>query len=127
MAVRASHSGAAPLVTTLLTAAIAAALSGPADRRTQRIGAVAIRGDGTLVRARNGPATDVTPGCHAEARLARKLDRGAVVLVARVKRRGGLGLAMPCRACLAALRARRVSLVWYTTGIADAPLARLYL
>jgi cytidine deaminase len=84
------------------------------DRREHRIGAVAVRSDGTIVHASNGVAPQPTPKHHAEARLAKKLDVGAVVYVVRIKRNGEYGLARPCARCRAVLAAHGVTLVYYT-------------
>lgn len=84
-------------------------------RRKAHIGAVAVRRDGTLVQSWNGSATDVCPMAHAEARLAKKLDAGSVVYVARVRRDNGkMAMAKPCAHCERILRNRGVSRVEYT-------------
>ena len=100
---------------TLLELAGEVALSG-SDLRHYHLGAVGVRADGTLVTARNGPALQVSPSSHAEARLARKLDVGSVVFVNRVLRDGGSASAKPCPRCEAALRASGVSRVYFTTA-----------
>lgn len=89
------------------------------DVRHFRIGAAAIRGDGTLVSSSNGPAMAPCPDAHAEARLARKLDRNAEVLVVRLKRDGSYGMALPCVDCRKALALAGVAKVYYTTGHKD--------
>ena len=53
------------------------------DQRVHRLGAIGLRSDGVIVGAPNAPAPDKTPQAHAEARLCRKLDKGATVFVAR--------------------------------------------
>jgi tRNA(Arg) A34 adenosine deaminase TadA len=83
------------------------------DLRTHRLGAVGVRSDGVLVGAYNAPAPDKTPLVHAEARLARKLDKGATVFVARVAK-SGIRLARPCASCQAILKAAEVERVYYT-------------
>lgn len=84
-------------------------------RRKAHIGAIGIRRDGTIVQAWNGCATDVCPSAHAEARLARKLDVGSTVYVARVRRDNGkLAMSKPCPNCERCLRSRGVKKVMYT-------------
>ena len=84
------------------------------DRRQFFIGAVGIRSDGARVKSRNSASDIISPHLHAEARLLRKLDFGAVVYVARVKRDGEWGCARPCRSCRAQLRTKGVNTVYYT-------------
>jgi len=80
------------------------------------LGAIGIRGDGTIVMATNGEQHYPTPAHHCEARLVRKLDYGAVVYVARTLASGAWAMAKPCPTCQARLRAARVSRVFYTEG-----------
>lgn len=80
------------------------------------IGAVGVRTDGALVRARNGSAASISPSCHAEARLVKKCGRGAEVFVARVLKSGELAMARPCSRCRAVLRAKGIKYVTFTTG-----------
>lgn len=84
------------------------------DLRAHAIGAVAIRMDGTLVKARNGSDTSPNPAIHAEYRLMRKAGRGAVVYVARQGKDGRIGLAKPCSHCLCTLRNKGAARVYYT-------------
>lgn len=90
------------------------------DHRNFMIGAAAIRSDGTVVRSYNGPVimyseTHKTfPQAHAEARLSRKLDKGSVVFVCRVRTNGEFAMAKPCPDCMRALAARGVKKVYYT-------------
>lgn len=86
------------------------------DNRTFYIGAVAIRSDDVMVAAYNGRAKDPTPEAHCEARLCRKLDRGATVYVARTVHTGEWGMSRPCEDCQRALRRVRVKRVYYTIG-----------
>lgn len=89
-----------------------------ADKRNFHIGAVGIRHDQVLIFARNESAMEPTPSVHAEARLARRLDHGATVYVARIKFAKTIypeyALAKPCKDCIRALRNRRVKKVYYT-------------
>lgn len=86
------------------------------DQRVHRLGAIGIRSDGVLVGAPNAPAPDKTPAAHAEARLCRKLDKGAVVFVARKANADDATyrLARPCSSCQSIMRAKKVSRVYYT-------------
>lgn len=84
-------------------------------KRKAHIGCVGIRNDGVIVQSWNGCATDVCPTAHAEARLARKLDVGSVVYVARVRRDNGkMAMAKPCRGCERYLRSKGIAKVIYT-------------
>lgn len=93
------------------------------DHRAFCMAAIGIRGDGTLVSARNG-SVQVSetigngwsfPACHAEARVCRKMDHGGTIYVVRVSRSGGhLQLARPCYDCMMAMRARKVKKVYYS-------------
>lgn len=79
------------------------------------LGAVGIRSDGAVVWCRNGGAPDErTYSAHAEARLARKLDWGSEVFVARTRADGTIALAKPCIRCENTLRHRGVQRVTYT-------------
>lgn len=86
------------------------------DRRTFRLGAIGIRSDGAMVTAANGPTDNPRPHVHAEFRLATKLDHGAIVFVARVRRDGSFGMARPCRDCRRILKSRGVKKVYYTVS-----------
>ena len=89
-------------------------LKGAKNRRAY-LGAVGIRSDGTIVTSYNGCAENRKPPAHAEARLAKKLDVGAVVYVARTRRDNGeIAMAKPCAHCENALRHRGVRKVVYT-------------
>lgn len=85
------------------------------DQRDFWLGAVGLRGDGATVTACNGPAMDRSRESHAEYRLAKRLDYGATVFVARIKSGdGSFAMARPCLSCENALRARNVKRVYYT-------------
>jgi len=84
------------------------------DCRHFFIGAVAIRGDDVMVCSYNGAPKFPTPSHHCEARLSRKLDRGAIVYVARTTADGAWGLSKPCGNCELALRRSYVKKVYYT-------------
>lgn len=83
-------------------------------KRTFRLAAIGWRADGVIVTARNGSSIEPNVGSHAEARLAKKLTPGSVVLVVRIKRDGTLGSAKPCRACRSILRSVGVESVYYS-------------
>lgn len=95
-----------------LAAAYAPVTAG--DPRCFRLGAVGLRSDGVIVYARNGSGSSPTPSGHAEARLARKLDAGSTVYVARILADGTWAMAKPCPRCMPRLRAKRVKRVYYT-------------
>lgn len=84
------------------------------DDRHFRVGSVAIRGDGTMVSAYNGAPKYPDRLHHSEGRLCRKLDRGATVYVARIRRDGELAMARPCNDCERALRRSYVKRVYYS-------------
>lgn len=86
------------------------------DRREFRLAAIGIRNDGAIVHAVNGASPELSPSTHAEARLAKKLDSGSIVYVARVLRSGEFAMARPCPRCLAVLESMHVSCVYYTTN-----------
>ena len=72
-----------------------------------RIGAVLILRDGTIINGYNHRRcvfkSDVKDSTHAEMhcirRLPKKLLKGAVMYVARLKRTGELGFSKPCEKC----------------------------
>lgn len=85
------------------------------DRRTFLLGAVAVRADGALVKAVNGPSTFPLREAHAEKRISSKLDPGSVVYVVRVRVGDKeFGMARPCWSCLRALHAKGVKRIYYT-------------
>lgn len=84
------------------------------DPRCFRLGAVGLRSDGVVVYARNGSGWLPSPDAHAEARLVRKLDRGATVYVARILANGEWAMAKPCPTCMPRLRAKKVVRVFWT-------------
>jgi tRNA(Arg) A34 adenosine deaminase TadA len=87
------------------------------DKRSHKVGAVGVRSDGVIVASSNGPVREGKfPRAHAEARLCRKLDRGAVVFVARVNSKGDWRLARPCPSCRRVLRQHGVKKVIFTVN-----------
>jgi tRNA(Arg) A34 adenosine deaminase TadA len=96
------------------------------DNRAYIFGAIGIRNDGTTVVSRNICNVNKDPRCHAEFRLAQKLDRGAVVYVVRVSRSDlSLKPARPCFMCERTLRASGVEKVLYS--ISDHEFGVLHL
>lgn len=85
------------------------------DHREQHLVAVGVRSDGVMVISRNESARHISKDSHAEARLTRKLDVGAQVLVVRIRPDGRLGLAKPCVSCQNRLRKAGASVVWWST------------
>lgn len=94
------------------------------------IGALGIRTDGAIIRSVNGSirnsyaqsnATQSTSAAkssiyHAEGRLLRKIDSGAIIYVSRRRRDGesAWGMARPCERCRPLLSSYRVSRIYYT-------------
>lgn len=95
------------------------------DRRTFFVGAIAIRKDGVMVKARNEATHEPMPACHAEARVCKKIDVGSTVFVARAMANGCLALAKPCKRCQAILRSHKVNKVHYS--VSDTEYGTLYL
>lgn len=91
----------------------------PYDLREHKLGAVGMRSDGVLVRARNGNSPTQIPGNHAEWRLCRKLDMRAEVWVVRVRKSGEYGLARPCRWCMKRLLDSAVRRVYYSVSTSE--------
>jgi deoxycytidylate deaminase len=89
------------------------------DQRSYRLGAVAIRNDGTIVGSLNGPCLEPCANVHAEWKLGRKLDRGSVVFVVRISGDGSYALAAPCNSCFNLLKSKRVKRIYYTSGPDD--------
>ncbi len=70
------------------------------DIRHFFLGAVALRADGVIVKARNGSSVLPCPHAHAEARVCRKAGRNSIIFVARIRRDNGeFGMARPCKNC----------------------------
>lgn len=86
------------------------------DNRHFYIGAVAIRADDVIVYAYNGAPKFPTPKHHCEARLAKKLDKGATVYIARTTFDGEWANSKPCVNCERILRLAKVKKVYYTIG-----------
>lgn len=84
------------------------------DDRNFFLGAIAIRDDDTIVSAYNGAPKYPTPQHHCEARLCRKLDKGATVYLARTLYDGSWANSHPCEDCLRTLRRACVKKVFYT-------------
>ena len=95
---------------------LAARISSKGNRyRRAYVGAVGIRSDGATVTSYNGCVGYQKPELHAEARLTKKLDFGAVVYVARIRRdNGSLCLARPCPDCFLILKHHKVRRVIYS-------------
>lgn len=85
------------------------------DSRSFCLGAVAIRDDDAMVFAYNGHPGIPNHKTHCEARLVRKLDRGATVYLARTTADGQWANSKPCPDCMRALRRAKVKKIFYTT------------
>ncbi len=87
--------------------------------------AIGIRKDGAIVYARNGgqniAISERTPKlAHAEARLCRKLDKGApLVIVVRVDSQGRMKMSKPCKACQQVLKNKKVRRVMWSANSSD--------
>lgn len=88
------------------------------DNRTFLLGAIAIRGDGVLVRSRNGFPPRPEQKAHCEIKILRKAGKKAeiVVIVRWSKLRQELAIAKPCDNCMNALRKAGVRKVIYSIG-----------
>lgn len=87
------------------------------DQRNFIVGCVAIRDDGVLVGAINGPTQFPERTAHAEYRASKKMDYNSTVYVARVRRcDGALALARPCDDCQKVLIHRKIKRVYYTVS-----------
>lgn len=86
------------------------------DDRCFCLGAVAIRNDDVMVYAYNGAPKEPCPQHHCEARLVRKLDKGATVYLARTTSNGNWANSKPCKYCEMTMRKAKVKRVYYTTG-----------
>ena len=106
----------------LLLAAKMALPSNDTDFRDFWLGCVGVRNDGVLVYSKNGAACIPTvnrfqciPNSHAEGRILNKLDYGAIIYVARVKKKDKtLALARPCPTCQNRIKARGIKKVYYS-------------
>ena len=86
------------------------------DNRNFCLGAVAIRNDDVIVYAYNGNAKTPERKAHCEARLARKLDKGSIVYLARTNASNEWANSKPCLSCENILRRRKVKRIYYTIG-----------
>jgi len=81
------------------------------------IASIGLRKDGAIVSAING--FDCTPNyaLHSEFRLAKKLDVGSIVYVARIRLDTmNFGLARPCFSCMKALKNKGCIKVYYSVA-----------
>lgn len=86
-----------------------------ADQKSFLLGAVGIRRDGAMVSAVNSISQEPNRLLHSEYRLAKKLDCGSTVYVARIRLLNGeFACAKPCFDCEKVLRSRRVRRIYYT-------------
>lgn len=92
------------------------------DRRSFLLGAIGVRNDGVIVGSPNGPAKIKESNnrgyfseAHAEFRISKKLDVGAVVYVIRIRRGDKkVCLAKPCETCMNKLKAKGVKKIYYS-------------
>lgn len=81
------------------------------------IGAIGIRGDGTIVHSSSaGDQKHKFPNGHAEARVLRKMDKFAPeIYVARIRRDTmQFALARPCITCMPRIKHMKIGKVFYT-------------
>ena len=83
-------------------------------RKSYRLGAIAIRRDGTIVTAQNGLNYCPNQKTHAESRVLKKAGQGAILFVSRIARDGSIRMARPCPKCLKEIQNRKVYKVYYT-------------
>lgn len=77
--------------------------------------AIARRADGAIVSAINHNTVGKNPAQHAEARVLRKCDIGAVLYVARISKQTKKWLmAKPCPDCQRLIKRYKVKEVYYT-------------
>jgi|SRR5271166_321315 len=85
------------------------------NSRSFLLGSIGLRKDGALVSAINSISQTPNRQLHSEYRLSRKLDKGSIVFVARVRLLNGeFAEAKPCFSCEKALRNKGVKRVFYT-------------
>jgi cytidine deaminase len=78
-------------------------------------GAVGIRRDGKIVISKNIVNCGHEVNCHAESRLAKKLDIGSKVYVVRISKDGkNYRLAKPCLGCQHKLKSVGVTTVYFS-------------
>lgn len=85
--------------------------------RAYRFAVIGVRYDGAIVRSRNLSTKTPEHRAHAESRIVRKLDVGAVIYIARVLKDGNPALARPCKKCQNVLRAHGIKKAYFTIGI----------
>jgi len=107
----------------LLAAEIALPTDYTLDKRGFWLGCVGIRQDGTKICSQNGAVCSssivenyqLIPESHAEGRALRKMDRGGVLYVARVKKQDrSLAMSMCCGMCATQIKSAGIKKVYYT-------------
>ncbi len=79
-------------------------------------GAAALRADGKFVTSYNEKAQAPTWKVHAEARICRKIDVGAIVAVVRIGDKGIWMPSKPCGGCMRCMKRKGVEKVYYSIG-----------
>lgn len=82
--------------------------------RAYRFAVIGIRSDGAIVRSRNLSTKVPEHRAHAESRIVRKLDVGAIIYIARILKNGSAAMARPCIKCENVLRAHGIKKAYYT-------------
>lgn len=93
---------------------LAAQIAVKFDNRNFAIGSVGVRHDGVIVASRNSPVIGPCRSAHAEYRVSRKIDIGAIIYVVRILRTGGRAIARPCDDCRKALISKGAKKVYYS-------------
>lgn len=94
----------------------------PNDARAFWIGCIGIRKDGVLISAKNGASKSsfmdeyqYIPTVHAEGRALRKLGKGGILFVARIRRdTRKLAMSMPCSGCQNLIKFAGVKEVYFS-------------
>lgn len=89
------------------------------DARHFILGAIAVRSDGAIVKSINSPVPEPSRVVHAEYKVCRKIDAGAIVYVVRIKYVDGkqvFAMSRPCPDCMRILKSKKVKKVYYTIG-----------
>lgn len=100
----------------MLSKAAALAASSKDTEKNFFLASIALREDGVYVHSTNSTVVDrKQPSAHAEARVLRKAGYGAVLWVARIRKKDGeWAIARPCKTCQALIENKGVKKVYYT-------------
>ena len=93
-------------------------------KRRYRLGAIGLRNDGVIVCSSNICTRKPHPRAHAEARISNKLTKYSIVYVVRIGYNNQLLPAKPCKSCLAILKNKHISKIYYS--ISDTEYGIIY-